>query len=223
MTYLLGIDISTTATKALLIDTEGNVVAVATKEYGFDTPHPLWSEQDPALWWHGTITSIREVVAQAGINPAAIRGIGLTGQMHGLVLLDEAGQVLRPSILWNDQRTAAQCDEIRARIGKAKLIEQTGNDALTGFTAPKILWVREHEPQIYARIRHILLPKDFVRYQLTGQPGMDVADGAGTLLIDLRQRNWSTDVLAAFQSWLAAVIRRHRAWASVRCRKGSSP
>ena len=209
MTYLLGIDISTTATKALLIDTEGNVVAVATKEYGFDTPHPLWSEQDPALWWHGTITSIREVVAQAGINGAAIRGIGLTGQMHGLVLLDEAGQVLRPSILWNDQRTGAQCDEIRARIGKAKLIEQTGNDALTGFTAPKILWVREHEPQIYARIRHILLPKDFVRYQLTGQPGMDVADGAGTLLIDLRQRNWSTDVLAALQierSWLPPLF-----------------
>lgn len=209
MTYLLGIDISTTATKALLIDTEGNVVAVATKEYGFDTPHPLWSEQDPALWWHGTITSIREVVAQAGINGATIRGIGLTGQMHGLVLLDEAGQVLRPSILWNDQRTAAQCDEIRARIGKAKLIEYTGNDALTGFTAPKILWVREHEPQIYARIRHILLPKDFVRYQLTGQPGMDVADGAGTLLIDLRQRNWSTDVLAALQierSWLPPLF-----------------
>lgn len=209
MTYLLGIDISTTATKALLIDTEGNVVAVATKEYGFDTPHPLWSEQDPALWWHGTITSIREVVAQAGINGASIRGIGLTGQMHGLVLLDEAGQVLRPSILWNDQRTGAQCDEIRARIGKAKLIEQTGNDALTGFTAPKILWVREHEPQIYARIRHILLPKDFVRYQLTGQPAMDVADGAGTLLIDLRQRNWSTDVLAALQierSWLPPLF-----------------
>lgn len=209
MTYLLGIDVSTTATKALLINTEGNVVAVATKEYGFDTPHPLWSEQDPALWWHGAITSIREVVAQAGIDPATIRGIGLTGQMHGLVLLDEVGQVLRPSILWNDQRTAAECDEIRARVGKTKLIEYTGNDALTGFTAPKILWVRNHEPAIYARIRHILLPKDFVRYQLTGQFGMDVADGAGTLLIDLRQRNWSTDVLTALEierAWLPPLF-----------------
>ncbi len=209
MTYLLGIDVSTTATKALLIDTDGHVVATATKEYGFDTPHPLWSEQDPALWWHGTLTSIREVVTQAGIDPSTIRGIGLTGQMHGLVLLDEAGQVLRPSILWNDQRTAAECDEIRARIGKAQLIEYTGNDALTGFTAPKILWVRNHEPAIYARIRHILLPKDFVRYQLTGQPGMDVADGAGTLLIDLRHRTWSTDVLTALEidpSWLPPLF-----------------
>lgn len=209
MSYLLGIDVSTTATKALLMNQAGDVVAVATKEYGFDTPHPLWSEQDPALWWHGAITSIRDVITQSGIDPAAVAGIGLTGQMHGLVLLDETGRVLRPSILWNDQRTAAQCDEIRARLGKAKLIEYTGNDALTGFTAPKILWVRDHEPDVYARIRHILLPKDFVRYQLTGQPGMDVADGAGTLLIDLRQRTWSNDVLTALEiepSWLPPLF-----------------
>lgn len=205
MTYLLGIDASTTATKALLINTNGDVVATATAEYGFETPHPLWSEQSPSLWWDGAIASIREVLNQTGIDPATIRGIGLTGQMHGLVLLDEAGSVLRPSILWNDQRTAAQCDEIRTRLGKARLVELTGNDALTGFTAPKILWVRDNEPELYARVRHILLPKDYVRYRLTGEFGMDVADGAGTLLIDLHKRTWSADVLNALEiprEWL---------------------
>ncbi len=205
MTYLLGIDVSTTATKALLINGHGEVIAVVAEEYGFDTPQPLWSEQDPALWWHGAVQSIRKVVAQAGVDVTAIQGIGLTGQMHGLVLLDEQGAVLRPSILWNDQRTAAQCDEIRVRLGKARLIELTGNDALTGFTAPKILWVREHEPEIYRRARHILLPKDYVRFMLTGQYAMDKADGAGTLLVDLHSRNWSSDVLTALEipaDWL---------------------
>jgi xylulokinase len=209
MTYLLGIDVSTTATKALLIDERGAVVAVAATEYDFETPQPLWSEQDPALWWYGAIRSIRAVLEQSGVDPAAIHGVGLTGQMHGLVLLDGAGQVLRPSILWNDQRTAAQCDEIRARLGKAKLIEYTGNDALTGFTAPKILWVRDHEPEVYDRIRHILLPKDFVRYQLTGEPAMDCADGAGTLLLDLKKRTWSTEVLDALaipRDWMPPIF-----------------
>lgn len=197
MSYLLGIDVSTTATKALLIDERGDVVAVAAQEYGFDTPHPLWSEQDPALWWYGAIQSIRGVLTQSGVDPAAIAGVGLTGQMHGLVLLDEAGTVLRPSILWNDQRTAVQCDEIRQRLGKERLIQLTGNDALTGFTAPKVLWVRDHEPDLYARARHILLPKDYVRWLLTGQYGMDKADGAGTLLVDLQSRTWSSAVLNA--------------------------
>lgn len=205
MTHFLGIDVSTTATKALLIDEGGAVVAVAAAEYGFETPHPLWSEQDPALWWHGAVQSIRSVLAQAGVDAAAIGGVGLTGQMHGLVLLDSDGQVLRPSILWNDQRTAAQCDEIRTRLGKARLIELTGNDALTGFTAPKILWVRQHEPDIYGRVRHILLPKDYVRYRLTDKYAMDKADGAGTLLLDLHQRDWSAEVLAGLEipaEWL---------------------
>jgi len=208
MTYLLGIDVSTTATKALLINEHGDVVAVAATEYDFETPQPLWSEQDPALWWQGTINSIRTLLSQTGIDPAAIQGIGMTGQMHGLVLLDAAGQVLRPSILWNDQRTAAQCDQIRTLVGKHKLIETTGNDALTGFTAPKILWVREHEPAIYARVRHILLPKDYVRYHLTGEFGIDCADGAGTLLLDLHQRDWSSEVLSALdipRAWLPTV------------------
>jgi xylulokinase len=205
MNYLLGIDVSTTATKALLIDAYGKVIAVAAEGYGFDTPQPLWSEQDPALWWYGAIQSIRAVLARSQVDPTAIAGVGLTGQMHGLVLLDEAGSVLRPSILWNDQRTAAQCDEIRKRLGKARLIQLTGNDALTGFTAPKILWVRQHEPEIYRRARHVLLPKDYVRFMLTGTLAIDKADGAGTLLLDLQSRAWSLDVLAGLEipaAWL---------------------
>ncbi|MEZ4714119.1 MAG: xylulokinase [Caldilineaceae bacterium] len=205
MNYFLGIDSSTTATKALLVDESGNVVAVAATEYPFDTPHPLWSEQNPALWWNGAVESIRQVLAQSGADAANVAGVGLTGQMHGLVLLDENGAVLRPSILWNDQRTGAQCDEIRQRLGKANLIRLTGNDALTGFTAPKILWVRDNEPEIYARVRHVLLPKDYVRYRLTGQFGTDKAGAAGTLLLDLKSRDWSQEVLDGLEiprDWL---------------------
>ncbi|MBE2237597.1 MAG: xylulokinase [Caldilineaceae bacterium] len=197
MHYFIGIDSSTTATKALLIDEQGDVVAVAATEYDFETPRPLWSEQDPALWWGGAVQSIRGVLAQSGIEPKAVAGLGLTGQMHGLVLLDADGQVLRPAILWNDQRTGAQCDEIRRRLGKARLIEITGNDALTGFTAPKILWVQKHEPEVWQRTRHILLPKDYVRYKLTSSYACDVADGAGMLLFDLKARTWSPEMLAA--------------------------
>ncbi len=197
MKYFLGIDVSTTATKILLMDEKGDVVGVASGEYSFETPKPLWSEQDPALWWQAAVNSIRQVVSETGIDAADIQGIGLTGQMHGLVLLDENGEVLRPSILWNDQRTEAQCDEIRELIGEEKFIQITGNNALTGFTAPKILWVRENEPHIYARARHILLPKDYVRYRLTGEYGMDKADGSGTVLMDLKERAWSGEVLKA--------------------------
>lgn len=197
MRHFIGIDTSTTATKALLIDESGRVLGVASNEYPYDTPQPLWSEQDPALWWHATSLSIRQVVSQTGVDPSMICGIGLTGQMHGLVLLDEKGEVLRPTILWNDQRTGAQCDAIRAKLGRENLIQITGNDALTGFTAPKILWVQEREPEIWARVRHILLPKDYVRYKLTGDFAIDRADGAGTILFDLAQRDWSPEVLAA--------------------------
>jgi xylulokinase len=205
MTYFIGIDSSTTATKALLMDEKGQVVAVSATTYGFETPYPLWSEQHPDLWWDGAVKSIQGVLAQSGIDGTAVRGIGLTGQMHGLVLLDGDGNVLRPSILWNDQRTQAQCDEIRNQLGKERLIQLTGNDALTGFTAPKILWVREHEPEIYAKVAHILLPKDYVRYRLTGEFATDKAGAAGTLLLDVQTRDWSTDVLAALEidaSWL---------------------
>jgi xylulokinase len=197
MSYFIGIDTSTTATKALLMDDRGNVLGVTSNEYSFETPQPLWSEQDPALWWHATAGSIRQVLAKAGMDSTAVKGIGLTGQMHGLVLLDESGDVLRPAILWNDQRTGPQCDAIRSKLGREKLIQITGNDALTGFTAPKILWVQEHEPEIWKRARHILLPKDYVRYKLTGEFASDRAGGAGTILFDLAKRDWSPEVLSA--------------------------
>lgn len=199
MSYLIGIDVSTTATKALLIDSQGNVLATAASEYPFETPRPLWSEQDPQLWWNGAVQSIRDLLHKTQINPAQILGIGLTGQMHGLVLLDKAGNVLRPAILWNDQRTANECDEIRQEIGRSALIQETGNDALTGFTAPKIVWVRNHEPEIYQKVRHILLPKDYVRYRLTGDFAMDKADGAGTILFNLKKRDWSHKMLTGLR------------------------
>jgi xylulokinase len=202
---LLGIDVSTTGAKALLIDSSGRVVASATTPLTLSTPRPLWSEQAPEDWYAGVAKSIREALQKVGRAGGDVAAVGLTGQMHGLVLLDEAGNVLRPAILWNDQRTAAQCDEIRARIGRERLIALTGNDALTGFTAPKILWVREEEPEIYARVRHILLPKDYARYRLTGDYAMDKADGSGTLLFDLSARDWSPEVLDTLEiplEWL---------------------
>lgn len=205
MAYFLGIDSSTTATKALLMDSDGKVVGVASSEYGYETPRPLWSEQEPALWWTATISSIRQVLAETGVAPDAVKGIGLTGQMHGLVLLDADGQSLRPAILWNDQRTGAECDEMRARIGKQRLIATTGNDALTGFTAPKILWVKNNEPAIYGRVAHILLPKDYVRLQLTGVYATDKAGASGTQLFDIEQREWSGEVVSALgidPAWL---------------------
>lgn len=205
MTYFVGIDASTTATKALLMRADGQVVAVASSEYTYDSPRPLWTEQQPSLWWQASVASVRQVLAQAKVSPVDVKGIGLTGQMHGLVLLGAAGDVLRPAILWNDQRTGAECDEIRARLGKEHFIQITGNDALTGFTAPKILWVRNHEPEIFARVRQILLPKDYVRFQLTGRYATDKADGAGTVLFDLRRRDWSSEVVVALgiePAWL---------------------
>ena len=195
MTHFIGIDSSTTATKALLMDDHGDVVAVASHEYPFETPKPLWSEQDPALWWDATIKSIRAVLGKARIDGSEVGALGLTGQMHGLVLLDEKGEVLRPAILWNDQRTGAQCEEIHDRVGKQHFIDVTGNVALTGFTAPKILWVRENEPEIYAKARHILLPKDYVRFKLTDTYASDRAGGAGTVLFDVKERTWSPEIL----------------------------
>jgi len=197
MSFFIGIDTSTTATKALLMDDSGAVLGVASNEYPFETPQPLWSEQDPALWWNATVESIRQVLIKTNVDVNAVKGIGLTGQMHGLVLLDEHGAVLRPSILWNDQRTGAQCDAMRVKLGRENLIQITGNDALTGFTAPKILWVQAHEPEIWKRARHILLPKDYVRYKLTGEYASDRAGGAGTILFDLAKRDWSLEVLEA--------------------------
>ena len=200
---LLGIDASTTGVKALLIDDNGEIVASSTTPLHLSTPRPLWSEQDPHDWWQAAITSIRNVVKEA--DAENIAAIGLTGQMHGLVLLDDAGEVLRPAILWNDQRCAEECDEIRARLGKDRLVQISGNDALTGFTAPKIVWVRNHEPDVYDRARHVLLPKDYLRYALTHEYAMDKADGSGTLLFDLEKRDWSNEILDALEipgAWL---------------------
>ena len=205
MPCFMGIDTSTTGTKTLLIDAAGDVLGVATAEYDYQTPHPMWAEQHPDLWWEATIESIRQVLARAGTDAAEVKAVGLTGQMHGLVLLDDAGHVLRPAILWNDQRTEGECDEIRQRLGQERLIQITGNDALTGFTAPKILWVRNNEPDIFEGVAHILLPKDYVRFRLTGEYATDKAGAAGTLLFDVRKRDWSPEVLASLEiptAWL---------------------
>lgn len=203
--YFLGIDTSTTSSKALLIDEKGEVVAVASNPHTLQTPKPLWSEQDPREWWGAVSASIKSVLEKAGISGESVGAIGLTGQMHGLVLLDDAGDVLRPAILWNDQRTQNQCDEIHKIIGKEKFIQITGNVALTGFTAPKILWVKENEPDVFGKAKHVLLPKDYIRYKLTGEYAMDKADGAGTVLFDLKERDWSDEVLTALdipRAWM---------------------
>lgn len=201
----LGIDVSTTGAKALLIDGQGVVAAAATTPLTLQTPRPLWSEQDPGEWWKGTAASVRKALADAGAKGADVAAVGLTGQMHGLVLLDAQREVLRPAILWNDQRTAAECAEIERRVGRAELVREVGNLALTGFTAPKILWVRRHEPDVYAKARLVLLPKDYVRLRLTGEAAMDKADGSGTMLFELRSRAWSRRVLDALEipaEWL---------------------
>ena len=205
MGLVLGIDVSTTATKAVLIDEAGAVRGVGISEYGFSVPRPLWSEQDPDLWWTGAIAAIGSVLGSTGTTGADIDAIGLTGQMHGLVLLDDADRVLRPAILWNDQRTAAACEAIRAAVGADRLIAVTGNDALTGFTAPKLVWVRDHEPDVWGRVGHVLLPKDYVRLRLSGEHAMDKADGSGTILFDLAARDWSDEILDALRierSWM---------------------
>lgn len=205
MRHVLGLDVSTTATKAILVDEAGAVAGTGSAEYPFSTPRPLWSEQDPRLWWDGAIRAIGSALTGAGVSGEEVVAVGLTGQMHGLVLLDAAGQVLRPAILWNDQRTGAECETIRRLIGPERLIEVTGNDALTGFTAPKLVWVRTHEPDVWGRAAHLLLPKDYVRLQLTGDYAVDKADGAGTLLFDLAARTWSSEIVGALEidpDWL---------------------
>lgn len=205
MSHVLGIDVSTTATKAVVLDAHGLVRATGSVEYAFETPRPRWSEQDPRLWWDGAVGAIRSAMAGAGLRGDDVEAVGLAGQMHGLVALDGAREVLRPAILWNDQRTDAECDLIREALGGERLIAITGNDALPGFTAPKLVWVRRNEPDVWSKIAHVLLPKDFVRLRLTGDLAVDRADGAGTLLFDLAKRDWSGEVLAALDvdpAWL---------------------
>jgi xylulokinase len=205
---VLGVDVSTTATKAILVDSSGAVRGVASRAYGFEVPQPRWSEQHPAVWWTGAREAIGEVLSTVAADAAAVRAVGLTGQMHGAVLLGADDRVLRPAILWNDQRTARECERIRSALGPARLVAITGNDAVTGLTAPKLLWVRDHEPRVWAATRHVLLPKDYVRLQLTGEHATDKADGSGTLLFDLAARDWSPAVLEALEvprAWLPAT------------------
>jgi xylulokinase len=203
VTALVGLDVGTTGIKALAISPDGAVLAGAEEEYPLSTPRPGWSEQDPDDWWTASERALSRLDAEE------VAGIGLSGQMHGLVLLDDAETVLRPAILWNDQRTAAECDEIEDRLGLARLVELTGNRALTGFTAPKLLWVRNNEPDVYGRVRHVLLPKDYVRLRLTGERAIDVADASGTLLFDVARRRWSAEVLSALEvrpEWLPPAL-----------------
>ena len=205
MYYTLGLDVSTTATKAVLVSATGEIAAVATHPHDLLSPRPLWSEQDPSEWWTATQLSIRSILAKSGCQADEIAGISMAGQMHGLVLLGGDGQVLRPAILWNDQRASSECDEIRDLVGKRRLVELTGNDAFAGFSAPKLLWVRRHEPEVYEKIGCILLAKDYVRYRLTGGYATDRAGAGGTLFLDLATRDWSSEILAALDvpsDWL---------------------
>lgn len=195
MAYLMGIDVGTTGTKTILIEETGKVVCSSLKEYPLYTPRPNWAEQNPEDWWTATVGSIKEVLIRSGINGEEIKGIGLSGQMHGAVLVDKDHEVLRPCILWCDQRTSKQCEYITETIGKKQLIELTCNPALTGFTAGKIIWVRDNEPQVYERIFKVLLPKDYIRFRLTGSFATEVSDASGTLLLDVKRRRWSEEVL----------------------------
>lgn len=210
MPCFLGLDVSTTATKALLADAAGRVLGTAAAPHALATPRPLWSEQDPAGWWVAAQAAIRRVLAETGTPGEAVAAAGLTGQMHGLVALDAGGAVLRPAILWNDQRAAAECATLREAVGgRARLVALTGNDAFPGFTAPKLLWMRRHEPDRYARIGQVLLPKDYVRYRLTGAYATDRAGAGGTLLLDLRTRDWSPAVCDALEVPLAWLPPTH--------------
>jgi xylulokinase len=208
MSYLLGIDIGTSGTKTLLIDEEGRIVASASSEYPLSTPQPGWAEQDPEDWYRATVETVRNVLSSTGISGGDIAGIGLSGQMHGAVFLDAKNQVIRPSILWCDQRTAAECTEITERVGKDELVRITCNPALTGFQAPKVVWLKNHEPEKYARVRKVLLPKDYIRFRLTGDFATEVSDASGTSFLDVPNRDWSEGILNALEiplQWLPPV------------------
>jgi xylulokinase len=203
----LGLDIGTGGTRAVLVNTQGRLVASASAEHAaFRSPQPGWAEQDPEDWWRAAQQAIREVMAASG---AKIEAVGLTGQMHGAVMLDASGEVLRPSLIWCDQRTDAECEWLHNAIGRERLIELTANPALPNFTLTKLLWVRNHEPEIFGRIAHVLCPKDYVRYRLTGTYAMDVQEASGTLLLDVAHRRWSSEVAHASgipEAWLPRLF-----------------
>jgi xylulokinase len=207
--WFVGIDVGTGGTRAVVVDSAGHLISGASSEHApFRTPQPGWAEQDPDDWWRAAQEAIRLVLAAAPEPHQPIAAIGLTGQMHGAVMLDEKGQVLRPSLIWCDTRTQPECDWLHERIGYERLIELTCNPALPNFTLTKLLWVKKHEPEIFAKIRHIMCPKDYVRYRLTGEFAIDVQEASGTLLLDVTHRRWSHEVIEEAgipESWLPKV------------------
>src|SRR5438552_4410324 len=210
MPYLLGIDIGTSGTKTLICDEDGTVLATATAEHPISSPKPGWSEQDPEDWWEATCKATRAVPKEAGLTAEDGGAIGLSGQMHRSVFLGDGPRPLRPALLWNDQRTAEECADIESKAGgREALIELVANPALTGFTAPKILWVRQHEPKVYERTKHILLPKDYIRYRMTGDYATEVSDASGMLLLDVVHRTWSDKLLSLLEIDRALLPRLH--------------
>ena len=220
--WLLGIDVGTGGTRAVIVDEAGKVVASASSEHAaFRSPKPGWAEQDPEDWWRATQEAVSAALAAARKDTnstASVDAIGLTGQMHGAVMLDEDGKVLRPALIWCDQRTDAQCDWLHEQLGREHLIELTCNPALPNFTLTKLLWVKEHEPEVFARIRHMLCPKDYVRYRMTGKFAMDVQEASGTLLLDVTHRTWSATVAKVSgipESWLPELFESSEVCAEV--------
>jgi xylulokinase len=205
VSVLLGLDVGTGGARTVAVDESGNVLAEASSEYPLHSPRPGWSEQDPEDWWEGAKEALGKVAAEV---EGEVVGLGLTGQMHGSVFLDASGEVIRPALLWNDQRTYSQCEKITEAVGEERLIQLAGNPALTGFQAPKVLWLRDEEPENYSRVARVLLPKDYIRLRLTREYATDASDAAGTLLLDVRRRDWSGEVLAALEipsEWMPKV------------------
>lgn len=208
MAFLLGIDIGTSGTKTVLFDDQGNTVASDLQEYPLYQPNIGWAEQDPEDWWKATYTSVNNVILKSGVKKEDIKGVGLSGQMHGAVLLDKDNKVLRKAIIWCDQRSSAQCDQITQLIGKERLIEITANPALTGFTASKVMWVKKNEPDIFEKVKKILLPKDYIRFKLTGEFATEVSDASGMQFMDIPKRQWSSEVLEKLEidkDWLGKM------------------
>jgi len=214
--YYIGLDIGTSSVKALLVSADGEVVVSATPEYSFQTPKPLWAETDPEAWWDATCKAIRSLLGE--VKASEIAAVGLTGQMHGMVALDSEGKVLRPCIMWNDQRSFRECEEITRMVGESEILRITGNPVLAGFTAPKVLWVKNNEPEVYSKIDKIVLPKDYVRYKLSSEFFTDVSDASGTSLLDVGNRKWSTEMLDALgwpTQWMPEVTESTEATAKV--------
>ncbi|MBR6570904.1 MAG: xylulokinase, partial [Clostridia bacterium] len=205
MNYLLGVDLGTSGTKTVLFDINGQPIASATVEYPMYQPHNGWAEQDADDWWEATKSTVRTVLEKSGVDAADVKGLGISGQMHGLVLIDENGNSLCRSLLWCDGRTQAECDEITDAVGAERLIQIAANPALTGFTAGKVLWVRKNQPDVWAKAKYILLPKDYVRYKLTGVVAQEISDASGTNLLDVPGRCWSEEICKAINLDMAML------------------